>query len=126
MKKFLVMACIAAGFTFTAQAQDSNAPKEHRKGDHKKEWKQGGKEKLNLTEDQQEKMKALHQSFSTQVKAIKDNQSLSEDQKKEQMKALSVKRREEMKAILTPEQQQKMLEQRKNMRKHQKREVKRK
>ena len=120
------MACIAAGFTFTAQAQDSSASKEHRKGDHKKEWKQGGKEKLNLTADQQEKMKALHQSFSTQVKAIKDNQSLSEDQKKEQMKALSVKRREEMKAILTPEQQQKMLEQRKNMRKHQKREVKRK
>jgi Spy/CpxP family protein refolding chaperone len=126
MKKLLVMACLAAGLTLSAQAQDNKTTKEGHKGDHKREWKKGGKDKLDLTADQQAKMKTLHESYKSQAKAIKDNQSLSDDQKKEQMKALSVKRREEMKLILTPEQQQKMSQQRRNMKKHEKREVKRK
>ena len=120
------MACIAAGFTLSAQAQDSTAAKNQHKTRHSKEWKHDGKEKLDLTADQQEKMKAMRAEFKTQAKAIKDNSALTEDQKKEQLQALHVKNRQQVKAILTPEQQQKVAEQRKNLKKQHKTEVKRK
>ena len=126
MKKLIVMACMAAGLSISAQAQDSSAAKIQHKNRHSKEWKHDGKPKLNLTADQQEKMKAMRTEFKTQAKAIKDNSALNEDQKKEQLKALHVKNRQQMKDILTPDQQQKVAEQRKNLRKQHKTEVKRK
>jgi len=126
MKKLIVMACIAAGFTLSAQAQDSSAAKIQHKNKHSKEWKHDGKAKLDLTADQQEKMKAMRAEFKIQAKAINDNSALTEDQKKEQLKALHVKNRQQMKAVLTPDQQQKVAEQRKNLRKQHKTEVKRK
>lgn len=63
---------------------------------------------LNLTEDQKTKMKDLNQSFKTKREALKNNTSLAEAQKKEQMQALAQQHRKEVKAVLTAEQQQKL------------------
>jgi Spy/CpxP family protein refolding chaperone len=63
---------------------------------------------LSLTADQSAKLKAQNEQFRTQAEAIKNNSSLSREQKKEQFKALSEQRKESMKSILTAEQLQKM------------------
>jgi len=63
---------------------------------------------LNLTEDQVAKIKSQQTSLQSQVKAIHDNDNLLPDQKREQMKDLMAKQKDNMKAILTPEQQTKL------------------
>jgi Spy/CpxP family protein refolding chaperone len=85
--------------------------KEKRKTEAKEKGKERGekmKKELGLTEAQGQKIKAINEDFHAKAKAIKDNQSLAQDQKKEQFKALNEQRRESMKAVLTAEQIQKM------------------
>ena len=117
MKKLFVIACIAAGFSLSENAQDSTSVKKHHKGNHQKEWKQKGPDQLDLTADQQKQLKDMNADYRQQAKAIKDNQALNETEKKEQMKTLMSKRREGMKSILTPEQQKKMAAYQKNQKK---------
>lgn len=66
------------------------------------------KKELNLTEAQGQRMKAINESFRERAKAIRGNESLSKEQKKEQFKSLNEQRRNEMKAVLTAEQIQKL------------------
>jgi Spy/CpxP family protein refolding chaperone len=94
----------------------------------RKDWsKRGGKDfahsgkgfeqmktKLNLTDDQSTKLKANREDFHKKAKAIRENTALTEDQKKEQVKALAQQNRESLKSILTPEQMEKMKAGRKN------------
>lgn len=63
---------------------------------------------LNLTADQQSRMTAISAEFKTKMEAIRNNNSLSNSQKKEQFQALATEHRNQVKSILTPEQQQKM------------------
>ena len=72
------------------------------------------KAKLNLTDDQSAKLKANRADFHTKAKAIHENKNLTDDQKKEQVKALAQQNRESLKSILTPEQLEKMKAGRKN------------
>lgn len=72
------------------------------------------KTKLGLTDDQSAKLKANREAFHTKAKAIRENTSLTDEQKKEQVKALAQQNRESMKSILTPEQIEKMKAGRKN------------
>ncbi len=65
-------------------------------------------EKLNLTEEQKTAIKPIMENQHKEMKAIWDNNSLSHEQKMEQMKALHQKSAEEMKKVLTPEQQKKL------------------
>ena len=66
------------------------------------------KAKLNLSDEQVNKLNASHESFAAKAKEIRSNQSLSSDQKKERFKALEEQRKEEAKSILTSEQLEKM------------------
>ena len=66
-------------------------------------------ESLNLSPDQKDRMAKMRENYKAQFQAIKDNNSLTEEQRKEQMKALKLKQHQEMKSILTKEQAQKML-----------------
>jgi Spy/CpxP family protein refolding chaperone len=79
-----------------------------------KERSQRGIEKmktqLNLTDDQVGKLKASHEAFAAKAKDIRNNSTLTQDQKKEQFKDLAKQQREETKSILTKEQIQKMQE----------------
>ena len=62
---------------------------------------------LGLTEDQQNQMKALNQDAKTQMQAIKNDSTLTREQKKEKIKALHQDQMTKREAILTPEQKQK-------------------
>jgi hypothetical protein len=77
---------------------------------------EGMKTKLNLTDDQMSKLKASHEAFGSKAKEIRNNQSLTSDQKKEQFKALAEQRKEESKSIFTSEQLEKMKQMHKDRR----------
>ena len=72
------------------------------------------KEKLGLSNEQAEKLKAQNQEAHSKIKAIQDNQSLTMDQKKEQMKAVKEASKAQRKNILTAEQIKKMEEMKKD------------
>lgn len=91
--------------------------RQHMKG--KKEMKgqgmQGrgmGMNQLDLSQDQQAKMKDLRTKMQEQTVAINKNTRLTEEQKKQQIKDLRKKNMEQMMQELTPEQKKKMKENR--------------
>ena len=71
------------------------------------------KEKLGLSNDQAAKLKATNEETHSKIKAIHENESLSMDQKKEQMKAVKEASKTKRQSILTAEQLKKMEEMRK-------------
>lgn len=67
---------------------------------------------LNLTADQQTKLKGYADDFTAKARNIRGNSSLTDEQKKEQLRTLSKQYTEQSKALLTPEQLQKVKESR--------------
>lgn len=63
---------------------------------------------LNLTQSQRDQMQALKTKFSAEREKIRNNSSLSQEQKKEQYRALAQEHQKQVQAILTPEQAQKI------------------
>jgi Spy/CpxP family protein refolding chaperone len=70
------------------------------------------KANLNLTAEQSAKMEANRKAMREEMTKIRDNKSLTEQQKKEQMVQLHKKQKETLKSILTAEQIQKLKERR--------------
>ena len=66
------------------------------------------KKDLQLTDDQSAKIQALGAATRSKIKGIREDQSLSADQKKEQVMAAFKKQHEDMNSLLTPEQIKKM------------------
>ena len=64
-------------------------------------------EKLNLTEDQQAKLKPILEDESTQMKTLHDDTSLAPEDKRAKMKELHDSSTEKINAVLTPDQQTK-------------------
>ena len=62
---------------------------------------------LNLTADQQTQVKAVFEAMHPQMKAIEDDTTLSQDEKMAKMKDLHDATHAKIKALLTPDQQQK-------------------
>jgi Spy/CpxP family protein refolding chaperone len=75
-------------------------------------------EALNLTPQQQTDLKSIRDNERQQAQAIKNDSSLTPDQKKAKFKELRKSSHEQMMAKLTPEQQQKFKEMRKEHRGH--------
>jgi Spy/CpxP family protein refolding chaperone len=73
-----------------------------------RERMEGMKKELALSEAQGQKIKALNEEFKTKAQAIKNNASLTDQQRKEQFNSLNEERKTRMKAILTAEQLQKL------------------
>ena len=69
---------------------------------------------LNLTDDQVAKIQEQRKNSMEQMKTIRENSTLSEEQKKEQLKGLHKNMRESMKNILTADQLKKREELRNN------------
>ncbi|MCO5235737.1 MAG: hypothetical protein M9933_05655 [Chitinophagaceae bacterium] len=63
---------------------------------------------LGLSENQSAQIRALRTSSREKVKTIRENQQLTDTQKKEQVIAVYKQQHEDMKSILTPEQMKKM------------------
>jgi len=72
-------------------------------------------EKLNLTEDQQAKLKPIIEDQSKQMKAIHDDTSIAPADRQAKMKELHESSIEKMNAILTPDQQAKWKQMRQEM-----------
>jgi len=66
------------------------------------------KEKLGLSDDQAAKLKDQSAANHAQAKAIRDDQTLSADAKKEKIKALRSSAQAQRAAVLSPDQQKKM------------------
>src|SRR5258707_15042412 len=62
---------------------------------------------LNLTPDQQAELKSIRENMKQQAQAIKNDSSLTADQKKAKFKELHKSSHEQMMAKLTPDQQAK-------------------
>jgi Spy/CpxP family protein refolding chaperone len=75
-------------------------------------------EKLNLTPDQKADLKSIRDNERQQAQAIKNDSSLTSDQKKAKFKELRKSSHEQMMAKLTPDQQAKFKEMRKEHRGH--------
>jgi len=82
-------------------------------------------EKLNLTEDQQAKLRPIFEDQSKQMKAIHEDTSLAPADRQAKMKELHESSNEKVNAILTPDQQakwkqmrQEMMEKHKEMKDH--------
>lgn len=72
------------------------------------------KTNLNLSDDQVSKLNAQRAANHAKAEKIKSNESLSQEQKKEQMMALKNDAKEQNKKIFTPDQLKKMEEMKKN------------
>ena len=115
MKRILLFACglFLFGMASQAQSTDSSATPHHRM--ERRGGRQGGPmmgpnselvKKLNLTADQQAKLKTIREDLKTQSDAVKNNSSLSEDQKKAAFRDLFKKSREAQDAVYTDEQKE--------------------
>jgi Spy/CpxP family protein refolding chaperone len=91
----------------SAMAKNKTAAQAQRKEMHEKKSKEM-KKKLGLTDDQSAKLKSQNEATHNQVKALKADQSLTKDQKKEKMKAIKDAAKEQRKSVLTADQQKKM------------------
>jgi len=65
---------------------------------------------LGLTDEQSTKLEKSRKEMGEKMKAIRENKSLSDEQKKEQAKELMKKQKENMKSVLTEEQLKKLKE----------------
>lgn len=109
MKKILIGMLALSAITFSATAQEQRATKE------RKEYKKDGMrhdrmQDLNLTEAQKTQVKTHRESMKTQADAIKNNNSLTQEQKKQQFMALRTSEKAYMESILTAEQKAKLAE----------------
>lgn len=73
---------------------------------------------LNLTPQQKADLKSIHENMRQQAQAIKNDSSLTADQKKAKFKELRQSSREQMMAKLNPDQQKKFKEMQKERRGH--------
>ncbi|MDB5205995.1 MAG: hypothetical protein JWR72_1070 [Flavisolibacter sp.] len=92
------------------------------KGDRK----EGGRDfaqELNLSADQKTKAASLNSEFKTKMDAVRNNSTLSNDEKKAQSKSIAEAHRTNLKAILTPEQAAKMTSLRKGKHKKDRKEI---
>lgn len=75
-------------------------------------------EKLNLSQAQQDQIKPIMQQQREQAKAIWQDNTLTQDQKREKMQTLRQNTQTQLNAILTPEQQQQWQQMRQKQHRH--------
>jgi Spy/CpxP family protein refolding chaperone len=80
------------------------------KGGHKKGMERSDKaqQELGLSKEQQDKVKAIRDSYKPKFESLRSDNALSQEQKKSKMQELKKAQQEEMKAVLTSEQIEKM------------------
>ena len=99
------------------QMEDKKAQHEGKKGEKFDKRLDAMKSKLSLSDDQVSKLKSQHEATKAKMEAIKGNQSLSPEDKKQQMMTLKDAAKAERKNILTAEQLKKFEEMKKDHKK---------
>lgn len=95
-----------------AQLEKQRAEQKTKMQDFQKQHAQKMKERLNLTDEQSAKMDANRKEIGEKMKSIREDKSLSDEQKREKVKDVMKSNKEKMKSILTDEQMKKMNEMR--------------
>lgn len=99
--KFTMIACLVAT-GFTAVAQDDA------KHTDQKEKKEKAMDALELSDDQRAEIDALRSEMKEKIATLKADESLEDDAKKAEFKAIKQEKKEALNAILTEEQQTKL------------------
>lgn len=110
MKKLFLFAMTGFFFAANANAQvtGNNNPAQKVQSDSLHRHHRGKMgDQLNLTADQKTKMQALRENNKQQRDAIKNDASLSQEQKTTKMKVLRKSQSDQMNSFLTPDQQAK-------------------
>lgn len=102
MKKMIVLAAALFMISTSIMAQ-SDSLKSSRKSLRKEMAKEAG-----ITKEQGKQAKQINDDFKIQAKTIKNDASLTDDQKKEKIRTLNQERRTKTQAVFTPDQQAKM------------------
>lgn len=120
-----ILVLLAAGLTLAQSSQESQGPTPdkhagmHHNGESVDQHLQMLSEKLNLTDDQKAKLKPILQDQMQQMKAVREDSSLSEQQKRAKMKSIHDSLHDQINAVLTPDQQAKFRQMRQEqMEKH--------
>ena len=88
------------------QMQQKKARRMQMRGERAKAGMERMKKNLNLTPEQSARMDALNSKFRQDAGVIRANEKLAGAQQQQQLQALRQAHRENMKALLTPEQQE--------------------
>lgn len=88
------------------QMQQKKARRMQMRGERAKAGMERMKKNLNLTAEQSTRMDALNSKFRQDAELIRANEKLAGAQQQQQLQALRQAHRENMKALLTPEQQE--------------------
>jgi len=97
------------GYSVPARAQDTSAKSAHSEMHHGQrgsslEWLS---KELNLTDDQKAKVRPILEDEGKQMKAVREDSSLSQEQKHDKMRQIHEAAHSQINELLTPEQQQK-------------------
>ena len=109
----LPMAALAQAAS-TASGDNAAQTQSEKRGDRGEKFAK----ELNLTPQQQADLKSIRENVKQQAQAIKNDSSLTADQKKAKFKELRKSSHEQMMAKLTPDQQAKFKQMRKEHRGH--------
>lgn len=117
MKKITLFLALTVFTAAGLYAQDSTAVKHHQHG------KRGGHDlamyqSLQLTQEQNDKIKAFNDDTKAKRKEIMNNSSLTQDDKKKQLKELKANNQKNIAGVLTDEQKAKLKEMRKQRKMH--------
>lgn len=106
MKKSVFLLCSLCLLAVGLYAQDSSNPsaKHHHAITRKSDMMQ----QLNLTAEQQAKLKAMREADRAKVEAIQQNEALSSEEKMQQVRSIRQSQRQALEDLLTPEQKSKM------------------
>ena len=108
MKKLFLIVIAAIAFTTASQAQTDSSFHKKNGAHYGKMQRSNMWNDLNLTQDQKDQMKKLHEDNKAKMDAIKNSTTLSADDKKAQMKTLRDEQRQSMESVLTDDQKAKM------------------
>jgi len=114
MSKFrmLLVAVLLAGFGAFAQESSQPAPNtagpKHLRGDQAEHKLKRLSKRLNLTDDQKEKIRPILQDEEKQLTSVENDSTLTAQQKHKKAREIRMSSKSQMSSILTPEQKEKI------------------
>ncbi len=112
MQKVSLLAILGLGgllvCTNVASAQDSNASPRRGQGQNMEQRLERLSTELKLTDEQKPKIKAILEESRKKMQELRGDSNLSDEQRREKLQTLRTEERNKMKAVLTPEQFEKL------------------
>jgi protein CpxP len=111
----VAMACWATAQTYGTQSQQEQQGSAQQPMAGQEQMHAGGaqnrlnwlSQQLNLTDEQKTKLQPILQNAGQQMKSVRENTSLTQDQKRSQMMQIHQSTDSQIESVLTPDQQQK-------------------